>query len=529
MLGYGGSRALMLPFFNTSGPCIPGEHYMLPPERRLGHVLALIEARRYFTLHAGRQTGKTTSAMWLEEHLGAMGRFRAVWVDLETAREKPDVGRAMTVILAILDDALADRHPEQSRPQPGEIAAMLATPDRALLAYLKRLARLSPLPLVLLFDEADGLVGESMVSFLTQLRHGYIERSKAPFPASVVLVGQRQVRDYALREEDRKTLTWLGTTSPFNITAEAATLGPFSEAEVGELLEQHRAVTRQRFHPEAVARIWELGQGHPWLTNALADQIVRRDVTDRAVELTAEHVDAAKETIIIERRTHIDSLVRRLREDRVQRILAPMLTGGATEADVLDDDFAYAVGLGLLRWREGKWVIANPIYQEVLPRALTHVRQGQIANEPAWYVRPDGSLDMHQLMADWQVFWRKDGHLAAEGFRYLEAGPHLMLMAFLQRVVNGGGRIEREYGLGRGALDLMIEWEGRRHAIEVKLRRDTETEQEALEQLGRYLDRLGVEEGWLVMFDLRSTLSWAERLTHREVEHRGKRVHVVGC
>jgi len=33
-----------------------------------------------------------------------------------------------------------------------------------------------------------------------------------------------------------------------------------------------------------------------------------------------------------------------------------------------------------------------------------------------------------------------------------------MLMAFLQRVVNGGGRVEREYGLGRGALDLLIAW-----------------------------------------------------------------------
>lgn len=50
---------------------------------------------------------------------------------------------------------------------------------------------------------------------------------------------------------------------------------------------------------------------------------------------------------------------------------------------------------------------------------------------------------------------------------------------FFQRVINGGGRIEREYGLGRGALDLMIEWRGQRHAIEVKLRRDTETEAEA--------------------------------------------------
>jgi len=519
----------MLPRFNIAGPCIPGQHYMLPPERRLHDVLELIEARSYFTLHAGRQTGKTTSAMWLEEHLGATGRWHAVWVDLETAREKPDVTRAMTAVLKVLDDALSARHPELPRPEPAERATMLATPDTALLDYLRRLAALSSRPLVLLLDEADGLVGEAMVSVLTQLRHGYIERSRVPFPASVVLVGQRQVRDYALREDDRKTLAWLGTTSPFNVTAEATTLGPFSEAEVAELLEQHTSATGQRFSVEAAARIWELGCGHPWLTNALADQIVRRDATDRTVEITAAHVDAAKETIILERRTHIDSLVARLREERVQRILAPMLTGGTTEADVLDDDFAYVVGLGLLRARAGRYELANPIYAEVLPRALTYNRQLQIANEPAWYVRPDGTLDMPKLMADWQVFWREDGHLAAEGFRYREAGPHLMLMAFLQRVVNGGGTIVREYGLGRGALDLLVEWRGRRHAIEVKLRRHAETEARALDQLVRYLDHTRLDEGWIVMFDLRSTVSWDDRIYTRELEHRGKRVHVVGC
>ena len=102
---------------------------MLPPQRRLQDLLALIEARRYFTLHAGRQTGKTTSAMWLEDHLNATGRRRVVWVDLETAREKPDVARAMTTILKVLDDAFAARHPEVPRPTADERAAMLAIPE----------------------------------------------------------------------------------------------------------------------------------------------------------------------------------------------------------------------------------------------------------------------------------------------------------------------------------------------------------------------------------------------------------------
>jgi hypothetical protein len=515
------------PSFNTTGPCIPGEHYMLPPERRLRDVLELIDGHRFFTLHAGRQTGKTTSARWMVEHYNGGDRFCALWVDVQDARELPDPAQAFALVLDDLDRAVRRDLPGLALPSG---PARTLEPARSCIRrYLEDLAARAPRPLVVLCDEVDGLVGDAMVSFLSQLRQGYIARDELPFPSSVVLIGQRQVRDYVLREEDRRAVAWLGTTSPFNITAEATTLGPFTEAEVGELLAQHTEVTGQRFTSEAVARIYELGQGHPWLTNALADQIVRRDLEDRGAEVTAVHVDAAKETIILERRSHIDSLVARLREERVRRIIAPMLVGDRATDDVIDDDFAYVLGLGLIREQGGRYEIANPIYREVVPRALTHTQQLQIANEPAWYVRADGSLDMPKLMADWQLFWREDGHLGAEGFAYREAGPHLMLMAFLQRVINGGGKVLREYGLGRGALDLLVEWKAQRHAIEVKIRRDTTTEERALDQVARYLDRLGLHEGWLVMFDQRKGLAWDERLFVREVEHAGRRIHIVGC
>jgi hypothetical protein len=517
----------MRPSFNTAGPCIVGEHYMLPPERRLGRVMELIDAGKFFTLHAGRQTGKTTSARWLVKHYNAADRFSALWIDLEGARDQPDPTRAFVTMLNAFDRAVRRTLPELG--VPAARARLLDDPASAVLAYLQDLARRSPRPLVVLFDEADSLVGETMVSFLTQLREGYIDRDDTPFPRSVVLVGQRAVRDYTLSEEQRRVVTWLGSASPFNISAEATTLGPFAEPEVTELLAQHTAATGQVFEPAAAGCIYEKSQGHPWLVNALADQIVDRDVPDRGVAVTAAHVDAAKETIILERRTHIDSLIHKLRDPRVSKILAPMLIGDQTGGDVLEDDLAYVLGLGIIRIRGGHAEIANPIYREVIPRALTYVRQVQIAAEPAAFVRPDGSLDLPRLMTEWQSFWREDGHLAAGGFSYQEAGPHLMLMAFLQRIVNGGGRVEREYGLGRGALDLLVEWRGARHVIEVKLRRDTQTEERALAQVRRYLDAVGVDEGWLVLFDLRSTEPWEQRLTRRTVEANGKRVHVVGC
>jgi len=63
----------------------------------------------------------------------------------------------------------------------------------------------------------------------------------------------------------------------------------------------------------------------------------------------------------------------------------------------------------------------------------------------------------------------------------------------------------------------------------VKVRRDTQTEERALGQVAAYLDSLGLAEGWLILFDLRSGKPWAERLWTRDVEHAGKRVHLVGC
>jgi hypothetical protein len=517
----------MRPSFNTTGPCIQGYHYLLPPERRLDRVMELIDQGKYFTLHAGRQTGKTTSARWIVQHLNRGDRYRAIWVDVQTAREQPDPALAFTTLLKNLDMAVAEALPDLGASSSH--AHLLEDPPTAVLGYLRDLAPRCSHPLVVLIDEADGLVGPAMVSFLTQLRQGYIARSETPFPHSVALIGMRALRDYVVSQDERRTVAWLGTSSPFNVNAEAATLSAFTSDEVAELLAQHTAATGQRFEPEAVQQIFDLSQGHPWLVNALADRVVERDVRDRSVAVNAAHVEAAKETLILERRTHIDSLMARLREPRVRRIIDPMIAGERTEGDALDDDFAYVIGLGLLRERAGRFEIANPIYREVIPRALAYIQQMQISHEPSAYVRPDGSLDMPALMAAWQTFWRKDGHIAAEGFSYRESGPHLMLMAFLQRIVNGGGRVEREYGLGRGALDLMIEWRGARHAIEVKLRRDTETEAEALEQVTRYLDKAGLEEGWLVIFDLRSTRPWADRQTSRTADAGGKRVHVLGC
>ncbi len=173
--------------------------------------------------------------------------------------------------------------------------------------------------------------------------------------------------------------------------------------------------------------------------------------------------------------------------------------------------------------------MANPIYREVIPRALNATIQSSLDQPTAWYLRHDGLLDVPKLLAAWQTFWREDGHVAAEGFSYKESGPHLMLMAFLQRVVNGGGRIERAYALGKDALDLLITWRTQRIALELKMRHRPTSEARGVTQLAGYLDQLGLDEGWLVLFDLRSGADWDARIFTRTETVGARRMHVVGC
>lgn len=517
--------------FNTTGPCVSALHYMLPPQERLGYLMRLLDESKYFVLYAGHQTGKTTCVRWLVEHYNQGSRYACAWVDLQEAREEPDPAKAMRTILGNLDRAICRDLPNLAPPSWSQDD----DPSTVLRAYLQALSQSAPRPVCLFLDEADGLLGATLLSFLAQLRAGYLDRSKTPFPASVVLVGRKQLRDYALSLEDRRAVSWLGTSSPFNVTAEAITLRAFTQEDVERLLGQHTQETGQPFLAEARDRIFYLSQGHPWLVNALADRIVSRDQEDRQVAITAAHVDAAKETLILERRTHIDSLVARLHEERVVRIIQPMLLGEETEQyDTLHDDFAYVRGLGLIAKRGGQYQIANPIYQEIIPRVLSYDRQVQLNQQTAWYLLPDGNLDMKKLMPAFLEYWREDGHLAAAGFKYRQAGPHLILMAFLQRIVNGGGQIQREYGLGRKALDLLLTWPRpglppERHAIEIKLYRDRTTEGKGRKQLANYLDGLGLKEGWLVLVETRKGKSWREKLTVKRKREGDHRIWVVGC
>ncbi|WP_426756636.1 ATP-binding protein [Myxococcus sp. Y35] len=513
-------------WFNTAGPCEPADHYMLPALRRLPEVQHLIDQRSYFVVHAPRQVGKTTALLSLARELTHEGRHVAVLVSMEVGAGFPqDIGAAEAAVLQSWRAAARAQLPSEALPP----AFPEVPPGSRISAALEAWAvAVAPRPLVVFLDEIDALRGDVLVSVLRQLRDGYRNRP-GHFPSSLALVGLRDVRDYKV---DATAHDRLGTSSPFNIKVESLTLRNFTRDEVADLYQQHTEDTGQTFLQEAVDRAYYWSQGQPWLVNALARQMVERLVPERGQPLTVAHVDAAKELLLRRQDTHLDSLAERLREPRVRRIIEPMLAG-LTLGDVAEDDLRFVQDLGLVRMAAtGGLEIANPLYREVIPRVLANTA---VASLPpltsAPWLRADGRLDMERLMEAFLAFWRQHGQPLLGTAPYHEVAPHLVLMAFLHRVANGGGTLEREYAIGTGRMDLCLRHGPDTLAFELKVWRDGEKDPlaEGLAQLDGYLSGLGLDTGWLVIFDRRGGQPPIAERTHasRAVTPAGRQVSVV--
>jgi hypothetical protein len=479
---------------------------MLPPEPRLPDARPFINAGQYFIVHAPRQTGKTTTLSALASQLTAEGRHVALMFSCESGEvAHDDYGAAETQILdAIRREALSRRLPaEWMPPEPWPDAP----PGRRIYDGLQDWAVACPLPLVLFFDEIDALSGKSLSTVLRQLRDGFRSRAQA-FPASVVLCGVRQVRDYKAASGGEPTR--LGSASPFNIAIASLRLSDFAFDEVAALYRQHTEETGQEFTHEAIDRAFAYSQGQPWLVNALAWEITFRMGVTSPETITADHVDAAKERIILARRTHLDSLVSKLYEPRVRRVIEPLIAGTAiAQADAtFDDDVTYARDLGLIAANDPVRV-ANPIYREIIVRVLGAQTEANVTADPHALVQPDGRLDFPRMLEEFTGFWIENGEVLTGSATYTEAAAQLVFMAFLHRMVNGGGSIDREYAVGSGRIDLLVRkpYPGgvQREAFELKVWRSGRGDplMTGLRQLDGYLDRFQLETGTLVIFDRR--------------------------
>jgi SpoVK/Ycf46/Vps4 family AAA+-type ATPase len=508
-------------FFTTEGPVNPAKNYFVKHRFNEKEVLQLIDSEKYFILHAPRQSGKTTCVKMFVDELNIQGDYNALYINVEPAQvARSDFEKGMKIILHSMQRWSIELFGEDN-----PLVAIINEELHKISGFsfqevLHKWARASDKPVVLFIDEIDSLVGDTLISVLRQLRSGYMSRPDA-FPQSVCMFGVRDVRDYRIWSDQEQQIVLGG--SAFNIKAESLILKDFSFEQLKDLYEQHTVETGQQFTHEALEKAYYLTQGQPWLSNALAYQACFRDVINRSEPITQEVIERSKDTLIARRDTHIDVLVDRLQEVRVSKIIDAIINGEHENLDVSIDDIQYVCDLGLVARKDGILSIANPIYKEIIPRELAYVIQETIVQKTSWYQRDDGTIDMIYLMQAFQQFYRENIDMWAERNIYKESAPHIILMAFLQRIINGNGKIYREYALGRKRVDLLIEWpvntcvvlKQQRIVLELKMWRGEKTLIKGLEQTKNYMDVVNATEGHLVLFD-RSEKLWDEKIFYEK-------------
>jgi hypothetical protein len=517
-------------FFNTTGPCNPEEHYMLPPADRLvrADLSRYIENKLYWVLHAPRQTGKTTFLQsWMKE-INRGDEAIACYVSVERCQgitEPEATTQAICESIREYAGQFLDSKYIPPYPQGGGYSAL----SELLISWAQICA---PKPLVVLFDEVDVIHDHPMISFLRQLRGGFAARGVGKFPVSIALVGMRDLRDYLIKSKDGVPVN---PGSPFNIKQNSVTLVNFDREDVHALISQHYRETGQLFEAAAIDLIFDVSRGQPWLVNSIA-QKCHWAICPQGEAVTVEHIEQAKELLIKERAVHLDSLAERLRDPRILKIVSTILSGEMDPNMASSRDFELCMDLGLVTLEKGTPVIANPIYREVIPRVLTWGMQAAIPEPEFVWQKADGTLDMDALMREFQEFWALHSDIWEQKSDYTEVFPHLLLMAFLQRVVNGGARIEREYAAGRGRVDLALRYAGQWVIIEIKLVSRLGREkvlQQGLQQIARYRERMAPDApAYLVIFDRTEAgrqKPWEDRLTREEaVAGDGRAVVVIG-
>ena len=249
-------------FFNTAGPVNCEDHYCLNPLSRfdLEEILMLIAQKKYFVLHAPRQTGKTTCLLALMKYLNALGDYECLYINVESAQAMSEnVVESIRIVLGEMASR-ARTSLNDSFMEKNWLNILEERKSLALNEILTRWSARNNKPQILLVDEIDSLIGDTLISVLRQFRAGYDKRPNS-FPQSIILCGIRDFRDYRIHSNLERSIITGG--SAFNIKAESLRLGDFSKNEMIELYQKHSDHTGQIFSSEAIETAWELTNGQP--------------------------------------------------------------------------------------------------------------------------------------------------------------------------------------------------------------------------------------------------------------------------
>lgn len=509
-------------YFEKSGVVDPGASYYVPLENVTNmdnqDIKTMVDLGRYFSIFAPRQSGKTTYLEDFCHKLEKESTYVAIILSFQRYKDL-DKQKFYQLIQKDLYIQLINRLDAVNCPKLGPVKAYLDSHNLSdhisfsdLFEELNRIIEFKKT--VIFIDEFDSIPINELENFLTTLRELYQKYKKHKDKAlySIGLVGIRNI-----------TKLVVGGVSPFNI-ADQVKLPPFSLKNIRDLYAQYTEATNQPFTEGAVKKVREETAGQPWLVNRLGT-ILTVDIKPETTDpITAEDVEKAISILLYEENSHFDNITEKAKQHK-ETFIDVVFNGVGNIPG--DDEQSLLLTHGLIK-AEGKSVlVSNPIYKKRF--TMTFFRESGASADVSHkgYFTPEGLLNMEAILSDFEEYIIRIGITAF----YASQKPHektgqFLLTAWLYQFVEGGkGELRYETPTGLGRMDILLIYKDYKYIIETKINRSTgdKTLNKAMEQLCRkYLLTEQVDEGYIVIFDLKTTVGEMGTPHKRRVE--GKEV-----
>lgn len=507
--------------FNVTGICRPAKHYMADVSAKLAYALDLVHTGAYFTINRPRQYGKTTTLYAMAEALEATDGYIVFHVSFEGLGDNPF--REEQIFVATFLKLLVQR----SKLHTPDLAAFVATLAETahtmgdLSEAITIIANHTGKALVLIIDEVDSSSNNDLfIQFLAMLRDKYLSQDFAKTFQSVVLAGLYDVKSLKLKLRPDAKQKY---NSPWNIAADFKINMSLMPHEIKPMLDDYATANGIAMDTQAIAdELYHYTSGHPYLTSYLC-KIIDEEIrpTKTVPDWTPEDVFQAFRILLrVRNNVNFDSLFKHLREfPELYDLVYAIAIEGQTLAF---SSYSEIINLGLIHgvFAEddlGKLKIHNRIYRELIAEVLiTDWRTKNMAATDgfksgfeSWnkYRLPNNGLDIQALLEGFQAFMREN--YSGRDRKLLERDGRLIFLAYLKPVINGAGFDFKEPQTSEERrLDVVITFYQHRYLAELKVWRGAAAHQAGINQLADYLHRLGMDTGYLVIFDNSQQKTW---------------------
>jgi energy-coupling factor transporter ATP-binding protein EcfA2 len=513
--------------FNITGNCFAHQHYMADVSRKLAQIQTMIDDGEYFIINRPRQYGKTTTLYTLAETLEKTSEYLVFNISFEGIgdvvfeHEKTFAPRFLKLLA---------RSIKRSDPDMAVLLQTMATSvesidelSDSILDFVESVDK----KIVVLIDEVDKSSNNQLfISFLAMLRNLYLSRGNAPTFHSVILAGVHDVKSLKLKirpDEEEKF------NSPWNIAAEFKVDMNLQPFEIKPMLDDYVAEKGVKMDTAAMAEdLFYYTSGYPFLVSKLC-KIMDEDVlpTKDVKEWTEQDLEWSVKKLVLEQNTNSESLIKNLENNPAlyQIVYQILIEGSFKDYNIYDSAINQGIMFGILK--NGRGIkIHNKIYEELIYHYMTSKTDREL-NTVAYPISKDfklanNALNMELALVKFQAFMQEQ--YSKHDRDFLERHGRLVFLAFMKPILNGQGYDFKEAQVSEERrLDVTITFYQHKYVAELKIWRGQVAHEEGLNQLGDYLDRLKLTEGYLIIFDHSAIKTWDSGW----IDHNGKQIFIA--